>query len=548
MGDVALTYYWPGVREQVRGFVSACEFCSRLKAKFGRHATVLQSLPITTVGYRWHVDLADFGSARSSYKWLMVAVCSFSKWVELVPLKDKQAVTVFKVFFEHVICRYGSPADVVMDQGREFAGVFERGLKEHGVNVRKASSSHPQSNGMAERTVATAKQSIQRLCMARADLKWETFVPQVALAMRVAKHAGTGMSPFEIVYAAKPVMDGRAHEASQDELPSGEDVEAVKEFVLERVKARGDIQDLVVRNQQVAQLRDQTRFRERRSSDGPLRRGDYVFVGPDSLDLTRDGETLSARPSVLRVVAVTPSQVVWVMGLCGNAIPRNVWSVARVPEGTRGQGAEDLVPFDVPTLQCTRCGLAAPDVPADPLVLCEACPTVAHERCVPGDFPAGRALGQKWRCPSCRSPDAPRFELHQALKSASGLGTGFPPKEEADARGWVGQRVARVPEGGGLDEVGVVTAVRLLLAQRGDAFWRWKVSFMTSAADEEWGSSDLRDGLNRYKALYTRRAPVRRSQRLRLRQRSVAPVRGRVGAVPISAPRRVEGRTILRAP
>ena len=547
MGDIALTYYWPGVREQVRGFVRACEFCSRLKAKFGRHATVLQSLPITTVGYRWHVDLADFNSARSPYKWLMVAVCSFSKWVELAPLKDKEAATVFKFFFDNVICRHGSPADVVMDQGREFAGVFEKGLKEHGVNVRKASASHPQSNGMAERTVATVKQAIQRLCLARADLTWETFVPQVALAMRIAKHAGTGMSPFEIVYAAKPVMDGRAHEASGAELPSGDDVEGVKKFVLERLGVRGDIQDLFVRNQQVAQFRDQALFRERRSSAGAIRLGDWVFLKQDSLDMTREGETLSARPTVLRVMALTPSQVAWLMGACGHAIPRNVWFIAKCPEGTVGRGAENLVPFDVPTLQCTRCGLAAPDVPADPLVLCEARPTVAHERCVPGDFPAGRALGQKWRCPRCRSPGMPRFRMHEMLVRGR-LGSDFPQMDEATAQEWVRQRVARVPGGGGLNEVGTITKLEQFEGAHGAIFREWTVSFMTSTADEVWGSRELLVGLKRYKALYTRGGPVRRSRRVQLRQRPLEQVHGRVGPVPASAPRRIEGRTLLRAP
>jgi len=45
---------------------------------------------------------------------------AFTKYVELVALPDKEALTVTSAIFNRWICRYGVPLEVVTDQGKEF--------------------------------------------------------------------------------------------------------------------------------------------------------------------------------------------------------------------------------------------------------------------------------------------------------------------------------------------------------------------------------------------------------------------------------------------
>ena len=54
----------------------------------------------------------------------MVCVCSFSKWIELVPLKSKSSSEVAHGFYRDVICRYGCPRTIRSDNGLEFRGEF----------------------------------------------------------------------------------------------------------------------------------------------------------------------------------------------------------------------------------------------------------------------------------------------------------------------------------------------------------------------------------------------------------------------------------------
>ena len=64
---------------------------------------------------------------------VVVGVCVFSKWVELGVLPDRTSRCVAEWFYQEVICRFGCPAAVRTDQGREFMGEFDDMLAHFGV-------------------------------------------------------------------------------------------------------------------------------------------------------------------------------------------------------------------------------------------------------------------------------------------------------------------------------------------------------------------------------------------------------------------------------
>ena len=54
----------------------------------------------------------------------IVCVCAFSKWVEIGPITNRQSSTVTRWFHSEITNRYGSPAAVRCDRGKEFEGAF----------------------------------------------------------------------------------------------------------------------------------------------------------------------------------------------------------------------------------------------------------------------------------------------------------------------------------------------------------------------------------------------------------------------------------------
>jgi hypothetical protein len=118
-------YWWRGMQQQVQAMVAQCAVCDRVQASFNAPMPQLQPLPIMRLGYRWSLDFAGplLITLRHN-KYVLVMIEHFSKWIELVALPDKFSERTAYSFLDHVLSRFGAPAEVLTDQGREFLGDF----------------------------------------------------------------------------------------------------------------------------------------------------------------------------------------------------------------------------------------------------------------------------------------------------------------------------------------------------------------------------------------------------------------------------------------
>jgi len=86
-----LAYWWHGIHKDSATLVSRCDVCHRVRTSFNALQPTLTPLPINGMFYRWGVDLCGpFPESKRSYKYIMVCIEHFSKWVELIPLKSKE--------------------------------------------------------------------------------------------------------------------------------------------------------------------------------------------------------------------------------------------------------------------------------------------------------------------------------------------------------------------------------------------------------------------------------------------------------------------------
>ena len=71
----------------------------------------------------WSVDLAGpFPADERGNVYAIVAVDVFSKWVEVGLLPSKRAIRTCDWFYNEIICRWGKPAAVRIDNGAEWLG------------------------------------------------------------------------------------------------------------------------------------------------------------------------------------------------------------------------------------------------------------------------------------------------------------------------------------------------------------------------------------------------------------------------------------------
>jgi transposase InsO family protein len=121
----------------------------------------LQPLPIMGLGYRWSLDFAGPLLVTPRYnKYVLVMIEHFSKWIELVALPDKFSEGAAYSFLDRVLSRFGAPAKVLTDQGREFLGEFQTLCEQAMIDHRTTSRDHPEADGLAERMVQTVKRGL----------------------------------------------------------------------------------------------------------------------------------------------------------------------------------------------------------------------------------------------------------------------------------------------------------------------------------------------------------------------------------------------------
>ncbi len=96
--------------------------------------------------------LGPLPPAQGNLKYVVVAVEYFSKWIEAKPLATITSVTVQKFFWQNIVCRFGVPKAVTVDNGTQFdAETFKELCDQIGTKILFASVRHPESNGLVER-------------------------------------------------------------------------------------------------------------------------------------------------------------------------------------------------------------------------------------------------------------------------------------------------------------------------------------------------------------------------------------------------------------
>ena len=388
-------YHWPGMHQDVSSALKQCRVCDRAKATFSVKNCRLKPMPIFGQFYRFSVDSAGpFRPSQGGYKYVIIIVEHFSKWIELAPVVDLNPDATAATFMERVLARYGAPVEVVTGNGQEYKGRFAAQLKQHSIDQVEIPAGHPSSNGMAERIVQVLKSALRKFISSQGILQWNTWLPIIEFGYRVTIQRATGFSPYFLMYGRDPISPVKYRALLQE--PVDVDDEAQ---MLDLISARADILRAAMprafENALRAQVRDVIRYRKVRQGDVQPRShrftpGSYVYY------VQRPLNTLDVKVTrtILRVHKVHSTGWLELVGSDG-----------RIVEVHGDQCApchlSNLVPAGqtAPALTCEQCGS---DSRSDALLVCDKCSRAWHSGCVSTEAVDPEA---EWLCPRCM----PRF-------------------------------------------------------------------------------------------------------------------------------------------
>ena len=120
---------------------------------FSRNATSAKDSPafpdrLTLPFAVWGIDLiCPMPTAGPTFKYAVVVVDYFTKWAEAKPLVVISSKKVQEFIWESIICGFGIPHEIVLDNGTQFDNNEFRDFCDD-LRIKKSFSSvdHPQTN------------------------------------------------------------------------------------------------------------------------------------------------------------------------------------------------------------------------------------------------------------------------------------------------------------------------------------------------------------------------------------------------------------------
>ncbi|XP_029164215.1 protein NYNRIN-like [Nylanderia fulva] len=179
-----------------RSWARACVPCQR--SKVTRHVSApLGKFAVPSSRFEHvHLDIIMM-PVSEGMRYCLTCVDHFTRWPEAFALRDQEAETVARAFYEGWICRFGAPVRVTTDQGRQFESHLFRRLSEMtGVQHLRTTAYHPQANGMVERLHRQLKAAIK----CRQNDRWTEALPTVLLGIRAAWRDDLQATAAELVY------------------------------------------------------------------------------------------------------------------------------------------------------------------------------------------------------------------------------------------------------------------------------------------------------------------------------------------------------------
>ena len=149
-------FYWPSAVLDAEEIVRKCDNCQKHANYSKVSPNEIHMLPSVWPFTRWGIDIVGpLPTAPGSYKYAVVAVEYFSKWIEVKAVQNITSQVIQKFFWQNVVCRFGVPYEITVDNGKQFDSTdFRRFCFHLGTKLCFASVYHPQTKGAVEKPMA----------------------------------------------------------------------------------------------------------------------------------------------------------------------------------------------------------------------------------------------------------------------------------------------------------------------------------------------------------------------------------------------------------
>ena len=189
-------FFWRFMVTDIKNFCDACVVCQKRVGKQGKYGK-LQPMLARVRNMLVSCDHSGpYPTTALGNKYILVFTDHFSRFVELVAVKDLTTESTARAFIEFYVQRHGIPFYLLSDRGAAFtAGLFRLVCTILGVHKLFTTAYHPQCDGMTERFNRTMNTMLAKLIDVQCN-DWDSLkLASIQSAYNNSINPSTQLSP-----------------------------------------------------------------------------------------------------------------------------------------------------------------------------------------------------------------------------------------------------------------------------------------------------------------------------------------------------------------
>lgn len=156
----------------------------------------------------WGMDIVGPINPPSSkgHKFILAAIDYFSKWAELIPLKEDKGEYVEHFIRTQLIYRFGVPSRIMSDDGGPFKNKHvDKLCSKFKISYHYSTAYNPAANGQAEAFNKTLCKLLKKV-VSRNKHEWHEKLLEALWAYRTMTRTPTEMTPYALVFGGEAVL------------------------------------------------------------------------------------------------------------------------------------------------------------------------------------------------------------------------------------------------------------------------------------------------------------------------------------------------------
>ncbi|XP_060183015.1 uncharacterized protein LOC132612963 [Lycium barbarum] len=200
-------YYWPTMVKDCLDYARSCKACQFHANFIHQPPEVLHPTVASWPFDAWGLDVVGpLPKSSGGHLYILAATDYFSKWAEVVALKEVKKENVENFIRVNIIYRFGIPSYIITDNGKPFSNKLMTKICElFGFKQRNSSMYYAAANELAEAFNKTLCNLLKKV-VSKSKRDWHDRMEEALWVYRTTHRTPTQATPYSLVCGAEAVL------------------------------------------------------------------------------------------------------------------------------------------------------------------------------------------------------------------------------------------------------------------------------------------------------------------------------------------------------